>query len=82
MKNKITAFAPASVANLNCGFDILGLAINEPGDEVTASISKKKGVHITSIKGDNNRLPYNPKKNTAGVSILSLLKELKEKKNI
>ena len=80
MKNKITAFAPASVANLNCGFDILGLAIQEPGDEVTVSINNQKKVRITSIKGDNNRLPYNPAENTAGVSILSLLEELKEKK--
>ncbi|MFN3588645.1 MAG: homoserine kinase, partial [Spirosomataceae bacterium] len=30
----VRIFAPATVANVACGFDIFGLAVDQPGDEV------------------------------------------------
>jgi homoserine kinase len=70
---KIKVFAPATVSNVGPGFDLMGFAINGVGDELEVSISNADGVRIKKIFGDNNRLPYNPYKNTAAVSILSLL---------
>ncbi|MEX0944675.1 MAG: homoserine kinase, partial [Balneolaceae bacterium] len=73
---KVTAFAPATVANVGCGFDVLGFAIHGLGDYVTASFSKKPGVRIVSILGDEGRLPTEARDNTAGLSVLSLLEEV------
>ena len=47
----VTAFAPATVSNVACGFDVLGFALNAPGDEVTASLVAS-GVCIEDIAGD------------------------------
>lgn len=68
------AFAPASVANLGVGFDILGLALDEPGDIVVAEYSDKPGVTLANIEGDGGRLPRTPSKNTACVAGQSVLK--------
>ena len=82
MKNKIKVFAPASVTNVSCGFDVLGFAIDFPGDELVLKIKDKPGVVISKITGDHQRLPFDPLKNTAGVSVLSLAKHLNFKKGI
>lgn len=71
----VKAFAPATVANVGCGFDVLGFAIHGPGDSVSATLSDKAGVRIVSITGEGGKLPYETEKNTAGLSVLSLLKE-------
>jgi homoserine kinase len=71
----VTAFAPATVSNVACGFDVLGFALHEPGDEVTARLIPA-GVHIEEISGDNGRLPREAAKNTAGVAVLALLTHL------
>jgi homoserine kinase len=70
-----SAFAPATVANLGLGFDILGLAINNPGDTVRASLSDKPGIKISKIVGDNGFLPQDPDKNTAGIAARETLKK-------
>lgn len=70
------AFAPATVANVACGFDVLGFAIYGLGDRVTASFKDTPGVSIKSIIGDEGRLPLSVKENTAGLAVLSLLDEL------
>ncbi len=70
---RICAFAPATVANVACGFDILGFAINEPGDEVELRRKSSPGIEITRITGDNGRLPYDAAKNTAGIAITRFL---------
>lgn len=72
----VMAFAPATVANVACGFDVLGFAIYGLGDRVTASFTDTPGVSITSIIGDEGRLPLSVKENTAGLAVLSLLDEL------
>lgn len=77
MKNQsIKVFAPATVANVVCGFDILGFAVNKPGDELIMEITNKPGVNIVSIEGDEGKLPLNPAKNTVSASVISLLEKL------
>lgn len=73
---EIKVFAPATVANVACGFDIFGFALDAPGDEITVRLSNKPGVRITKIEGDGGKLPLDPSKNTAGVSVLKLLEHL------
>jgi homoserine kinase len=76
MKKEIRVFAPATVANVACGFDILGFAIEQPGDEVFVRLTDTPGVNILKITGDQGRLPLTVEKNTVSVSILALLKYL------
>ncbi|ACU05994.1 homoserine kinase [Pedobacter heparinus] len=64
MKRSIKVFAPATVANVVCGFDVLGFAVNEPGDEVIMRLTDKPGVSLLKITGDEGRLPLDPDKNT------------------
>ena len=73
-KESIKVFAPATVANVVCGFDILGFAVNEPGDELEMATSDKPGVRILSIDGDEGKLSLDPQKNTVSASVISLLK--------
>lgn len=74
MKDSIKVFAPATVANVVCGFDVLGFAVNEPGDEVIMKATNKPGITISKITGDNGRLPLDPKRNTVSVSVEHYLK--------
>ncbi|MEQ8170009.1 MAG: homoserine kinase [Candidatus Eremiobacterota bacterium] len=76
----IKIFAPATVANVACGFDIFGFALNTPGDEIVLRLKEKRGIVITKITGDDSRLPTDPKKNTAAVSIMALLDYIKSDK--
>ena len=71
----VKAFAPATVANVGCGFDVLGFAIDGPGDLVTASFDPLAGIRIRSVTGDQGRLPLQVEKNTAGLAALSLLEK-------
>lgn len=66
---EIKVFAPATVANVVCGFDVLGFAVNEPGDEVIMRVTDKPGIIISKITGDNGRLPLAAEKNTVSVSV-------------
>jgi homoserine kinase len=77
-KNKtgIKVFAPASVANVACGFDVLGFAIEKPGDEIIVRHSDSQGLKITKITG--GKLPYEVERNTAGYAALKLLEYLGE----
>jgi homoserine kinase len=82
MKKEITVFAPASVTNVSCGFDIMGFAIDGPGDELKLKISNKPGIVISKITGDHGRLPIQIEKNTAGTSITALANYLNFSKGI
>ncbi|HVH27367.1 MAG TPA: homoserine kinase [Vicinamibacterales bacterium] len=75
----VTAFAPATVSNVACGFDVLGFPLEAPGDEVTARFAPP-GVCIDSITGDGGRLPREPTRNTAGVAAQALLTALGERR--
>src|SRR5258705_10172071 len=79
--DSVTAFAPATVSNVACGFDVLGFALSAPGDEVTARFADS-GVRIDDITGDQGRLPRDAAKNTAGVAARALLSILGERRGI
>lgn len=70
---QIRAFAPATVANVACGFDILGFAVENPGDEVVLTLSEESGVRIKSIDGDEGKLPLDPERNTVSLVIQQYL---------
>lgn len=70
----IKVFAPATVANLSCGFDVLGCCLNNVGDEMLISLSQQPGVRITKIEGAN--LPMEAHKNVASVAVMAMLKAL------
>jgi homoserine kinase len=74
--DSINVFAPATVANVVCGFDVLGFAVNEPGDEVVMRITDKPGITISKITGDDGRLPLDPAKNTVSVSVEHYLRSI------
>lgn len=78
MKAGIKVFAPASVANVACGFDILGFAIDKPGDEIVVRFSDTPGFRITKITGAKGKLPKTIEKNTAGFAAQKLLEHLGE----
>lgn len=70
------AFAPATVSNVACGFDVLGFAVEGPGDEVIARRRATPGLEIALLTGDDGRLPRDPTRNTAGVAVAALLATL------
>jgi homoserine kinase len=76
MSRSITAFAPATVANVSCGFDILGFAIDGMGDKVTVSVNNQEKLCVTGITGDGGNLPLEVEKNTCSVAIQALLNQL------
>jgi homoserine kinase len=75
-------FAPATVANLGVGFDILGLALREPGDIVQVECCDEPGAHVARIEGDGGKLPLEADKNTAGVAANSVLKKIGAKQGV
>lgn len=77
----VTAFAPATVSNVACGFDVLGFALHEPGDEVTARWSDA-GVRIDDIVNDGGRLPRDAGRNTAGVAAAAVLRTIGERRGV
>lgn len=76
MMKLVTAFAPATVANVSCGFDILGFAIDELGDEVTVKLVDTPGVKVVEIQGDGGKLPFDADKNTCSVAVQAMLNSL------
>ena len=69
-KNEIKIFSPATVANVSCGFDVLGFCLDTIGDEMIVRKTDKKGIFITKIEGYD--LPFETERNVAGVSALAL----------
>jgi homoserine kinase len=69
----IKALAPATVANVSCGFDIFGFAVEAPADEVIVTLTNKPGVVIKQITGDDGRLPLDSSRNTSGVAVQAFL---------
>ena len=76
MKRSVNVFAPATVANVVCGYDVLGFSVNAPGDEVIMRLRDEPGVIITKISGDEGRLPYDPAKNTVSLSVQHYLNHI------
>jgi len=69
----IRIFCPATIANISCGFDVLGLALDGVGDEMIISKTETPGIRITKISGQ--QLPLETDQNVAGVAAKALLKE-------
>jgi homoserine kinase len=72
--NEIKLFCPATIANLYCGFDVLGLCLTTAGDEMIIRKSDVKGVRITKIIGAD--LPMETENNVSGVAALAMLEEV------
>ena len=73
-KETIRLFSPATVANLACGFDVLGVALDTIGDEMVITKTQKKGIRITKIEGQD--LPFEVENNVAGAAALALYNNL------
>ncbi len=73
---EIKVLAPATIANLVCGFDILGMALKEPYDEMTVSLKDEPGISIQHT--DEYNLPEIPDKNVSGVALQALMEEYKK----
>jgi len=78
MSKEIKVFAPASVANVSVGFDIIGFAIEHLGDDIIARRAKTNGVTISKITGDGKKLPLEALKNTAGYAAIKFLESIGE----
>ncbi|WP_421809038.1 homoserine kinase [Flagellimonas sp.] len=70
---EIKVFCPATIANVSCGFDVLGLALDSVGDEMVVRKIPEKEIRITKIIGQD--LPLETKKNVSGVAGLALLEK-------
>jgi homoserine kinase len=76
MRQTATAFAPASVGNVAVGFDVLGHSFQAIGDRVTARRTSQQGVTIAAISGTAVDLPREPERNTAGMGVLCMVRDL------
>ncbi len=71
-----TVYAPGTVANLVCGFDILGLCLNEPADRMDVRLLNERKIIVHSA--DGYPLPEDPAMNTAGAPLIEMLKDVDE----
>lgn len=76
-RQQATAFAPASVGNVAVGFDVLGHSVQAIGDKVTAKRIAEPTVRIAAINGLVKDLPLEAEKNTAGMAVLSIVRDQK-----
>jgi homoserine kinase len=74
--NKVIVRCPATVANLVCGFDILGMALHAPFDLMEVRLLDEPTIRVASR--DGFPLPTNPALNTAGAPLLAMLEELEK----
>jgi homoserine kinase len=72
--NSIVVHVPATVANMVCGFDVLGFAVNDPYDIMELRITNEPGIVIRN--NDAYNLPTDPNKNVAGAALQALLEEV------
>ena len=75
MSERLRVFAPASASNLGPGFDVLGLALQEPGDTVEVECARTPGVEIVEVTGAPS-LSADPTKNTAGIAAAAVLRRI------
>ncbi len=74
----IKVFAPATVANVSCGFDVMGFALDNPGDEIILKKRNGRGIVIQEITGEEGKLSNDVGNNTATVAIQSYLNHVGE----
>ncbi len=76
MSKSIKVFSPATVSNVTCGFDVMGFAIEQPGDVILAEQRVNPGVRIKKVIG-NDTITLNPAENVASVAAQALLNHVK-----
>jgi len=76
MRSRVTVYAPATVANLGVGFDIFGMALDAPGDEVSVEPLESPGVELAAVTGDGGQLPTDPAQNTACIAARETLRAI------
>lgn len=74
--NEITIYSPASIANLGCGYDVLGLALEGVGDKIRIKLSE--GNEINIINNTPFEMPLGPNENAAGIAAKAFFDKLKE----
>src|SRR3990170_7102171 len=78
MKSGLKVVAPASISNLACGYDVLGMAIDVHSDEIIGRWTDQPGVQIIQVTGFKKNIPLDAEHNIAGITATSLLKHLGE----
>jgi homoserine kinase len=73
-ERSVQVLAPATVANLVCGFDVLGMCLHEPNDLMDIRLLDEKKIII--ISADGYPLPLDPAQNTAGAPLVEMINEL------
>jgi homoserine kinase len=76
LPSSVTVHAPATIANVGCGFDVLGLCLTAPYDTITLRRRDQPGLTIRHL--DDYNLPTDPYHNVAGAALLALLREVPE----
>ncbi len=74
MKDEVTVFGPATVSNVGPGFDLMGFALESPGDELI--VRRNSTGKIVLVDESGCKLPLDPEKNVAAVAAQALLSEL------
>jgi len=72
--NSIKIKSPATVANMVCGFDVLGMCLHEPNDEMELKLINEKKIIIHCA--DGYQLPADPQQNTAGAPLIEMLRTI------
>lgn len=78
---EVQVFAPATVANVAAGFDVLGFAMHRPGDDVVVEFDDGPGLRIVEVTG-GDQIPWSLEENTAGIAGVALLDHLGERRGI
>ena len=74
--NKIKIKSPATIANLSCGFDVLGLCLENPYDEIEIKKTSEKKVTLNILDSPFSNIPSNPSENTGGIPAELILKKM------
>lgn len=77
MQKSVTVKCPATVANLVCGFDVLGMALEAPYDLMTITLTNEPKVVLNNL--DDFGLPVAPERNVAGVVLLAVMEKIQHK---
>ena len=80
MTERVRVHAPATLSNLGPGFDVLGLAVERPGDYVEAEWSETPGVEIVEVRGETNGLTTDPTRNVVGIAATAALLDFDARK--
>ena len=77
-----TVYAPASIGNIGPGFDVLGVAVSNLGDLVTATRKREPGVEIISIENECRELAAEPEKNTSSLAAMKVIERIGAKEGL